>query len=241
MIKTTASKKTGETISDAKKQLRYLSSQIIAAQELERKRISRELHDELGQALSLIKLRVRYIKKNLSDNQKLIKKECKETLQFIDRVIENVRRLSRDLSPTVLDDLGLTAAIRWLINNLKASNKTSEVTNNIMNIDHFFSQDSQINIYRIIQEALTNVVEHAQAKNVTIDITKQGKFIFFSLQDDGIGFDVKQAMEKISIERGLGLASMEERVQMLGGIFNLRSKKGKGTQVKFRIPFKKRV
>ena len=241
MIKTTARKKTGETISDAKKQLRYLSSQIIAAQELERKRISRELHDELGQALSLIKLRLRYINKNLRDNQKLIKKECKETLQFIDRVIENVRRLSRDLSPTVLDDLGLTAAIRWLINNLKASNKKSKVTNNIINIDHFFSQDSQINIYRIIQEALTNVVEHGQAKNVTVAIAKQGKFISFSIQDDGIGFDVKQAMEKISIERGLGLASMEERVQMLGGIFNLRSKKGKGTQVKFRIPFKKRV
>jgi len=238
MKKVISCRKTKESLYDAGKQLRYLSSQIIAAQEIERKRISRELHDELGQALSLIKLRLVYIKKNLRNGQIVIKQECEDTLQFIDQVIENVRRLSRDLSPTVLDDLGLTAAIRWLINNLKDSNKKINVMSNVNNIDHFFSQEAQINIYRIIQEALTNIGEHSQAKNVSINIKKQGKTIFFSIVDNGKGFDVKQAMTKISIERGLGLASMEERVQMLGGDFNLCSKEGKGTRLRFNIPFK---
>ncbi|MEW6325979.1 MAG: sensor histidine kinase [Thermodesulfobacteriota bacterium] len=240
MSKITGGKKEGVPLNDAEKQLRYLSSQIIAAQEIERKRISRELHDELGQALSLIKLRIRFIKKNLRDDQKLIKQECEDTLQFIDQVIENVRRLSIDLSPTVLDDLGITAAIRWLINNLRASNNKLNVAYKIINIDPFFSQNAQINIYRIIQEVLTNIVEHAQAKNVSINVKKQGNTISFIIEDDGIGFDIKEAMTKISIERGLGLASMEERVQMLGGDFKLRSKEGKGTQVKFQIPFKEK-
>ncbi len=240
MNKITGCKKEGESLNDAEKQLRYLSSQIIAAQEIERKRISRELHDELGQALSLIKLRVRFIKRNLRDDQKFIKQECEDTLQFIDQVIENVRRLSIDLSPTVLDDLGITAAIRWLINNLKTTNKKINVAYKIINVDPFFSQNAQINIYRIIQEALTNIVEHAQAKNASINVKKQGDTISFIIEDDGIGFDIKEAMTKISIERGLGLASMKERVQMSGGVFRLSSKEGKGTQVKFRIPFKEK-
>lgn len=226
-------------INKSEKQLRYLSSQIIAAQEIERKRISRELHDELGQALSLIKIKLRFIKKNLYEDQILIKQECEDTLQFIDQVIENVRRLSRDLSPTVLDDLGLTAAIRWLIDNVKTSNKKIRVTADIMNIDRFPPQDAQINIYRIIQEALTNVTEHAKAKNLSILIRKHNDKISFSIVDDGIGFDVKEALTRISVERGLGLASMEERVQMLGGKFNLYSKDGKGTRVSFHIPIKK--
>ncbi|MBE0425837.1 MAG: sensor histidine kinase [Nitrospirae bacterium] len=233
-------KRTRESLDNAEKQLRYLSSQIIAAQEIERKRISRELHDELGQALSLIKFKLSFIKKNLQDEQTLIRKECEDILEFINQVIENVRRLSRDLSPTVLDDLGLTAAIRWLINNLKTSNKKIQITSNITNIDHFFPQDAQINIYRIIQEALTNIGEHAQAKNVSIHIAKHSKVISFSIEDDGKGFNVKQALRKITIERGLGLASMAERVQMIGGVFNLCSEEGQGTQIKFTIPFKKK-
>jgi signal transduction histidine kinase len=235
------SKQSKESSLDAEKQLRYLSSQIIAAQEIERKRISRELHDELGQALSLIKFKLRFIKKHLYENQIPLKQECEDTLEFIDQVIENVRRLSRDLSPTVLDDLGLTAAIRWLLHNLQTKEKNIHVTSDIVNIDHFFSQDSYINIYRIIQEALTNISEHAEAKNVSVVIKNQKNTILFFIEDAGKGFNVKRALMKITIERGLGLASMAERVQMLGGYFNILSEKGKGTRIQFTIPFNKKV
>ena len=241
MINSKDSKPTKRSLDNAEKQIRYLSSQIIAAQEIERKRISRELHDELGQALSLIKFKLRFIRKNLHEDQMMIKQECEGTLEFIDQVIENVRRLSRDLSPTILDDLGLTAAIRWLIDNLKASHKNIDISSNITNIDHYFPQDSHINIYRVIQEALTNIGEHTKAHNVSVVIKKQDDTISFSIEDDGKGFDVKQALMKITIERGLGLASMAERVQMLGGVFKINSEIGKGTQIRFNIPFKKRV
>ncbi len=240
MINSKDYKGTKKSFNDAKKQLRYLFSQIITAQEIKSKRISLELHDELGQALSLIKFKLRFIKKLLHDDQMLIKQECEETLEFIDQVIENVRRLSRDLSPTILDDLGLTAAIRWLKTNFELSHKNIHITSNIINIDHFFPQDSHINIYRIIQEALTNIGEHAKAKNVSIHIEKHNKVISFSIEDDGKGFNIKQALTKITIERGLGLASMAERVEMLGGVFNLSSEKNKGTRVQFHIPIKKK-
>ena len=241
MAITKGSKQPKSSSLDAEKQLRYLSSQIIAAQEIERKRISRELHDELGQALSLIKFKLRFIRKHLHKNQSPLKQECEDTLAFIDQVIENVRRLSRDLSPTVLDDLGLTAAIRWLIHNLKIKEKNIHVLSDIMYIDHFFPQDSYINIYRIIQEALTNIGEHAEAKNISLIIKNQKDTIFFSIEDDGIGFNLNKALKKITIERGLGLASMAERVQMLGGYFNILSKKGKGTRIQFKIPFNKKA
>jgi signal transduction histidine kinase len=241
MTHSNAHKQRKKTPDSAEEQLRHLSSQIIAAQEIERKRIARALHDELGHDLSLMKFKVRFIEKNLFENQSNIKKECKDMLGFIDHVIENVRRLSRDLSPTVLDDLGLKAAIRWLIDNLETSERNLQVKSDITNIGHYVPRDSHINIYRVIQEALTNIREHASAKKVSIVIKKEDNTIFFSIEDDGKGFDVKQALRKITIERGLGLASMAERVQMLDGKFNLHSEKGKGTQISFTIPFKKKT
>ncbi len=171
MINSKDCKRTKKLFDSAEKQLRYLSSQIIAAQEIERKRISRELHDELGQALSLIKFKLRFIRKNLHEDQMLIKQECEETLEFIDQVIENVRRLSRDLSPNILDDLGLTAAIRWLINNLKSSHKNIHISSNITNIDHFFPQDSHINIYRIIQKPL-QILENMHKPKMFLYLSK---------------------------------------------------------------------
>ena len=239
MTKRKQVKWTKNTLDNAEDQLRYLNSQIIAFQEIERKRISRELHDELGQDLSLIKFKIRFIKKNLFTNQTALQQECEDTIEFIDQVIENVRRLSRDLSPTVLDDLGLTAAIRWLVNNLKASEKHLDVVTNLIDIDHYFPEDAHINIYRIMQEALTNIREHARAENVSIVIEKHDDTIAFLIEDDGEGFDVHQALMKITIERGLGLASMAERVQMLGGVFDLSSETGKGTRIGFSIPIKR--
>ena len=241
MIRSKDCKRIKKPLDSAEEQLRYLSSQIIAAQEIERKRIARALHDELGHDLSLMKFKLRFIERNLSENQTNIKKECEDMLGFIDQVIEDVRRLSRDLSPTVLDDLGLTSAIRWLIDNLKTSESNLQVKSDITNIDHYFPQDSHINIYRVIQEAITNIREHANAKKVSIVIKKDEDTISFSIEDDGKGFNVNQALRKITIERGLGLASMAERVQMLDGNFNLNSEKSKGTQVSFNIPFKKKV
>jgi PAS domain S-box-containing protein len=220
-------------------QLRQLSFQLMNAQEQERRRISRELHDELGQALSLIKLRVRYISKKLREDQEALNDECEDIRLYIDQVIENVRRLSRDLSPTILEDLGLTAALRWLIHAFMKNNENINVKHDIMDIDNLFSQGAQINIYRIIQESITNIEKHAQANNVSVIIQRLQDQVSFVVEDDGKGYDKNEGFGDEVFEKGLGLKSLKERVWMLRGVFDISSNEGKGTRITINIPLTK--
>lgn len=228
-------KKAEEALRGSERQLRYLSSELLTAQEQERKRISMELHDELGQALSVLKLRLSFIGRKLRGDQGLLNDECENALQYIDQVIENVRRLSYDLSPSTLQDLGLTAALRRLVSEF-VKHHHARVSFDIADIDHLFSQKAQINLYRIFQEALTNVGKYSQAENVSIVTKKQDKLVSFSIEDDGRGFDVRKFVFRNGAEGGLGLATMSERVRMLGSSLDLRSEEGGGTQITFSIP-----
>jgi PAS domain S-box-containing protein len=223
---------------ESEKQLRYLSSQLLTAQETERRRMSKELHDELGGALTALKLRLSFVEKGLKQDQVTVKEECETILQYIDEVIENVRRLSRDLTPSILEDAGLSAAIHWLITNSKKNCKIN-MTVDVVDIDHLFSQNAQIITYRILQEALTNIGKHAQAKNVSIVVKKYDDGVSFFVEDDGIGFDVLGVSMVNPDERGLGLAIMDERARMLGGSLEIWSEKGKGTRISFHIPLEK--
>ena len=228
-------KQAEEALRESEKQLRQISSQLLTAQETERRRISRELHDELGQALTLMKIRLRSIEQALGKKQSGMREECQNILQYIDQIIENVRRLSRDLSPSILEDLGLTAALRWLTENF-IKNDLIQVSLDIPDIDDLFSKDRQIIIYRILQEALTNIGKHAQARNVFLAVQKYDGTVSFSIHDDGRGFDLAQAAMKKPPERGLGLAIMDERAKMLGGSLEIWSEEGKGTRITLHIP-----
>jgi len=227
-----------EELRESESQLRLLSSQILTAQETERRRISRELHDELGQSLTVMKLRVSYIGKELKKNQIKLREECEKTLQYLNQVMENVRRLSRELSPSILEDLGLTAALRWLINNFIKNNEM-QITFNITEIDHLFTRDAQMSIYRILQEALTNIGKHAQAKKIRIVIEKNEDGVWIRVEDDGKGFDPTKALMKEAAERGWGLATMKERARIFGGSLDLWSQEGEGTKISLRIPREK--
>ncbi len=224
-----------EELRESERKLRQLSSQILSAQETERRRISRELHDELGQSLTVMKLRLRSIEQELKKNQVKVSEDCEKSVEYLNQIMENVRRLSRELSPTILEDLGLTAALQWLINNFIANNEM-KMTMDIAQIDDLFAQDAQIRIYRIMQEALTNIAKHAQAKNMKVLIEKDKEGISILVEDDGKGFDPRKILTKVSAERGLGLAAMEERARMLGGSLDLWSQEGKGTQISLHIP-----
>ncbi len=232
-------KRQEEALRNSEKQLRDLSFQLLTAQEKERRRISRELHDELGQSLAVLKLRLRFLERNLKEDQGRLKTECEESLGYIDQVLEEVRRLSRDLSPSVLEDLGLSNGLRWLINNFVKSN-TLKIDLDIreVEIDQLFPQDVQIIIYRILQEAITNIEKHAQASRVSVTIQRQEKMLSFSVEDDGRGFDVVEVAGKSTLVRGLGLTTMQERVRMLSGSIEVRSQKGKGTRIAFCVPAK---
>jgi len=164
-------KKIEETLRESEKQLRYLSSRLLTAQETERRRISRELHDELGGALAVLKLRLSSTGKNLREDQLTLQEDLGKNLKYIDEIIESAGRLSRDLSPIIVQDLGLSAGLRWLIDNF-AKNYNTKVTCDIMDIDHLFLHEPQIHIYRILQEALTNIGK-----------TRPGEKCFFCYQE----------------------------------------------------------
>ena len=220
--------------------LRQMSTYLIRAQEKERKRVALELHDEVGQSLSFLKLRIGSITKNLPQDQTELRHECKEISDYIVQMLENVRRLSRDLSPRIIEDLGLSAAIRWLTES-SAKHINIETSLEMDNIDALFIPEAQLTLYRIAQEAITNVVKHAKATRISISAKKSeaGDFFTFILKDNGVGFDLKRFMGRISTEKGLGLSAMDERARMLGGTLEISTQKGDGTQITLSVPINK--
>ena len=234
-------RQTEDALKVSQKQLRHLSSRLLSAQEEERKKISRELHDELGQSLTLMKFRLRSVEKQLREDQGALKDEAGNILLYMNTVIEDVRRISKDLCPFILEDLGLTRALQWLADNFSKNNRDIRLTLDLPDIDSLFPQDAQTSIYRILQEALTNLVKHSGAGSASVNIRKEAKSVSFSIEDDGKGFDMTKIKSQDAAERGLGLASMEERVSMLGGSLALWSEQGKGTRISFSIPAREEI
>jgi PAS domain S-box-containing protein len=232
----TQRKQAEEALQESEQRLRFLTTQLLNAQERERKRISMELHDELGQSLTVLKLQVRNIEKNLGDEQESLRKECQHLLNYLDEIIENVRRLSRDLSPSILEDLGLVSALKYLINEFNKHYQVS-FSFGLENLDDLFPPEAQIIIYRIFQEALTNIFKHAKATSVAIAIEEQDRHMSFTVEDNGEGFDVAGILAKDAAHRGLGLAALDERARMLGGCLDIWSEKGVGTRITCKIPW----
>ena len=224
-----------EALRKSERELRFLSSQLLVAQEKERRRLSIELHDELGQALMVLKLKLRSIREGLQPEQTGLQAACDGLLGYINEISENVRRLSRDLSPSILEDLGLSAAIRWLVEkSCKHSNLESSLE--MTELEDLFTRERQITVYRIVQECLTNVAKHAQATHVSVTIRKQDDLFFFRVEDNGKGFDVKKVFGKDPRTKGLGLAAMYERTRMLKGSLDIWSQEGAGTKITFTVP-----
>jgi PAS domain S-box-containing protein len=228
-------KRVEEALMQSERRLRLLSTRLLTVQEEERRRVSAELHDELGQALILFKIQMRSILGALRPDQAELKGECDELIDYINEVSENVRRLSRDLSPAILEDLGFFSAIRRLAEGFaKQFNVKTSV--DMAEAEDLFPQEAQIIGYRIIQECFTNIARHSQAKNVSVKIEKQERQLVFRVEDDGIGFKVEEVLGKDPLEKGIGLAAMVERARMLKGSCDIHSQEGVGTVVTCTIP-----
>jgi signal transduction histidine kinase len=222
----------------SEERLQRLSSNLFSVQENERRRISLELHDELGQSMAALKMQIGSIARRLGDvPAEEMTTVCNDMRKNINQIIENVRRLARDLSPVVLDDLGLQAAIEYLVNNFSKIYNV-EIKYRYTDINHLFDEESQRIIYRILQEALTNIGKHAQAKNVSLIIENKDYEILFTVKDDGKGFNVRKTLDKRATDRGMGLAAMSERVRILGGKINIVSRPGIDTTITFTAPIK---
>lgn len=218
------------------RQLRLLASQLLTIQEKERGRISRELHDELGQSLIILKFQLQALLSKLPETQKALQSDGQEMLQYLRETIENVRRLSQDLSPFLLEDLGLAAAMNHLLDNIREYGGLKVHSAGLDEVNRLFSPEAQITVYRILQECLTNIIKHAQATQVSVEINTRANKVSFIVKDNGRGFDVHQAKTSRTKDKGIGLAAMEERLRLIRGTLKILSRKGKGTSVTFTIP-----
>ncbi|MGB8992844.1 MAG: GAF domain-containing protein [Desulfobaccales bacterium] len=220
---------------ESEERLRHLASQLLHAQERERHRLALELHDDLGQSLMVLKLQIRGIEKMLTPGQWQIKQQCDQTLGYLTAVVDNVRRLSRDLRPSILEDLGLSAALRVLADEFRKYHEV-ELSLDMDDLSDLFSPEEEINMFRIFQECLTNIAKHARASRVAIAIKRQEGRVAFRVEDNGRGFDLEGARTADPASRGLGLSALEERVHMLGGALEIRSQEDRGTTLAFTVP-----
>jgi signal transduction histidine kinase/ligand-binding sensor domain-containing protein len=202
---------------------------LIDSQEQERKRVAHELHDSLGQSLQIIKGRTQ-----LGSRQAGNAAECLQQFYEIgeatSRAIQEVRAISRALRPAELDQLGLTKAVEWMVENVSGTSAT-HFECDVENVDGLFSPDMEISLYRIVQEGLNNVLKHAAATEVILELKRESNAVRFSLLDNGRGF--------LKAERsgsGLGLESIAERAKLLGGVFDIQSTPLKGTRLTVVLP-----
>jgi PAS domain S-box-containing protein len=219
----------------SKDKLRLLSNRLINAQEKERRRIAIELHDELGQSLIGLKFQLSGFQKKLAENQIELKEEIKEAANSIDLMTENVKRLSRDLRPSVLEHLGLFDALQWLFEDFSKKLQI-KIVNKITRPEFSFHNEQELIIFRIFQEALANIGKHAQATQIIFELTQEGRSAVFSIRDNGKGFNPEAVKGKKTSESGLGLTAMSERAQMAGGDLDVKSEIGKGTSITFSVP-----
>jgi two-component system sensor histidine kinase UhpB len=234
-IDITERKRAEEAFQFSESKLRLLATQLLTAQEDERKRISQGLHDELGHALLTLKLELRSIERQLLPEQQALSEEVESLLEYMDEVINNVRRLYLGLSPGDLEDLGLTTALESLINEFSQHHREIEWSIDIEDIDALFPIKFQTAIYRIFQEILTNIGKYAAPSHISIIIKQKNKQVAFEADDNGKGFNYKEMLKYPSKNR-MGLIAMEERIRMMGGFFKIWSQENHGTKIKFTIP-----
>lgn len=213
------------------KLLRELATHIQSVREEERTLIAREIHDELGQMLTVLKIKLTLIGKKIPANLDLIKKQLDEATKIIDTSVETVQKISSKLRPDILDELGLIAAIEWQVSEfekLSGIKCTILLPNQEINID----KNRETAIFRILQEALTNIARHSGADKVQITFFIHSSMITLEVKDNGKGI----TSEQIKDVRSLGIHGMEERVLILGGSFFIEGIAGKGTTLKIEIP-----
>ena len=229
IIDITEQEKAKKQLEKSHQELRSLASHLQNIREEERKFVAREIHDELGQQLTGIKMDVSAIFKKIKPISSLQDTEFKQVLEMLNLSVKTVRKISSQLRPSILDDLGLSAAIEWQAQEFSKRAGVICVFNNSLN-NEIFAPEIQSNLFRILQESLTNIMRHAAAKNVLIDLQNIDNSICLTISDDGKGFN-----QKIS-KPTLGLLGMKERAIMMKGSFAMESVKGKGTIVRIYVP-----
>ena len=229
----TKRRKAEEALRESDKELRILSNQLLSAEEKERKRIARELHDGIGQALSAIKFSVEHSLRELYNGPDHAEINSLETvIPLTQKTIEEVRRIVKDLRPSILDDLGILATITWFCREFQNVYTSIKIIKEIAILESDIPSPLKTVIYRILQEALNNVAKHSRADLVHLSLHLIDDAVKLKVHDNGKGFDLTKAISLRPSRRGFGLASMRERAQLSGARFQIDSVEGKGTTLR---------
>lgn len=214
--------------------INQLSQRIIQAQEAERERISREIHDDLGQSLATLKMLIQSSALEGSGDVRLNDLRSKE-IASVNAIIEKTRHLASGLRPSTLEVLGLSTAIKTLVRNFKEHHGL-DIRMRVGKVDKIKFEDQSINLYRIIQEALTNITKHAKATQVNITFNKLKEKLRVVIKDNGSGFRVKRKIDLTNQAEGLGLSTMKERAKLLKGSLFIESSPKEGTVLTVTVP-----
>ena len=212
----------------ARMALEQLSARLRDAQETERRTISRELHDQVGQTLNAVLVEAANLAKRIPPDDSLSLRYLGNIRTFADSSVNSIRDIALLLRPSMLDDLGLMPALEWQAREVSRRSGI-KITVSAGNVPDALPDEMRTCVYRVVQEALTNVSRHSGAKSAVVTVREEQGSLFLSIEDDGSGFDTEKT-------RGLGMLGMEERVRQLGGQLDIRSTPGKGTEVRARLP-----
>jgi two-component system sensor histidine kinase UhpB len=217
----------------AEEALHALSHQLLQAQEKERREIARELHDEIGQALTALKMNLDSVHTDMVGSDSPAR--LTDSLGIVSRLLQQVRDLSLDLRPSMLDDLGLLAALRWYVDRqAQRTGFAAEIVAGLL--EPRPSPAIETVCFRIAQEAVTNVARHAYAQRVRIELRYEPNGLLLCIRDDGLGFDVQAVQDKALSKGSMGLRGMQERVQLVGGQVETISAPGEGTEIRATFP-----
>ncbi|MBW2342248.1 MAG: ATP-binding protein, partial [Deltaproteobacteria bacterium] len=233
----TERKRNEEALKRSEDQLRFLSAQLLNAQEKERRRIAQELHDGIGQILSAIKFGVEDALHRMGEGVTVPGgKTLEAIIPVVQNGVEEVRRICMDLHPSILDDLGILSTISWFCREFQSIYSGIRIEQQIDIHEHDVPNVLKIVIYRVLQEALNNIAKHSEADLVHLTLKKTGDTMELAIKDNGRGFDLEDTSARETSRRGLGLASMKERAEYSGGSFSVESLSGTGTTVRASWP-----
>jgi PAS domain S-box-containing protein len=219
----------GQLLERSRRELRRLSASLVNAREAERRRIARELHDELGQWLTALKMELSTLLPIAAHDE--LAQRVGSMVSIVDEMVSSVRRIASDLRPLMLDELGLNAAVEWLVR--ESSRRMGiEIVLRLEDADPPVSEAATIALYRMVQEALTNIARHARASEVRVELRRQSGEVLLTVQDNGVGFSEKE----ISREGSHGLMGIRERAHMLGGQLQVGNMAGGGGRLEVRLP-----
>jgi PAS domain S-box-containing protein len=231
-IDITERKRLEKELRGSEKKLRHLSQRILDAQEEERKLIAQELHDGIGASLSAIKYALERKLDEMGEARPPEGVSVEHIISMVKGTMRETSRISRRLRPSILDDLGVVATIRWFCRNLKASHPGVRIEEQLDVQRDEVPDHLQLTIYRVLQESLHNAVKHSGADRIRVSLGKRGRAIELLIEDNGQGFDLTEISSAESSTTSMGLETMKERTELVGGSLSIDSRRGKGTVIR---------